>query len=512
MPLKVLLRKIIVAAILPLIGVSVALALLSVGMMHLQFRDDATALADSIARSIDLNLQHQIKTLQMVAGSQASRGKGLQEFYEFAQTFRRHFPGHVILADMSGQMLFNTRVELGTPLPLLPKPAGISAVQTLRDTGKPAVGDTFIGPLSKTRLVAIAVPVFDEKKQTGFLLSIFDAAEIGPFLTDIAVPADWNIGILDSRRNVVSALNAKAFTSRDRGQEQFIMSRKLAVAPWSVDVTAPRAYFLNPVLIQALALVGTILFGAILAMTVSRRFAHKINTEIAELSRPPEAGNPPITIAEISNVRKALEEKDDTINKYVHQLEFSFQSTVDVISNIMDERDPYTSGHERRVGLISRAIGEEMGLPEDRLQGLEVIGKIHDIGKISIPSEILAMPRRLTQYEFELIKHHATSGHQIVKDIVSPWPIAEVILQHHERLDGTGYPRALKGDEILMESRILMVADTVEAMSSHRPYRPALGTAAALDAIKSGSGKTFDPEVVTACVRLFTDKGYQIPT
>jgi HD-GYP domain-containing protein (c-di-GMP phosphodiesterase class II) len=169
---------------------------------------------------------------------------------------------------------------------------------------------------------------------------------------------------------------------------------------------------------------------------------------------------------------------------------------------MVELRDPYTAGHQRRVGDIAAAIGEELKLSEDQIKGLRFSGYVHDIGKISIPAEILSKPGRLTGNEFALIKTHSQQGYDVLKGIDFPWPIARAILEHHERVDGSGYPRGLKGEQISLEARILAVADTVEAMSSHRPYRAALGLDAAMREIQEQSGKRYDERVVAACLRL----------
>ena len=151
-----------------------------------------------------------------------------------------------------------------------------------------------------------------------------------------------------------------------------------------------------------------------------------------------------------------------------------------------------------------------MGLSQDIIEAIRMAGPIHDIGKLSIPAEILSKPLKLTEIEFSLIKEHAVKGYEMLKDVESPWPLAEIIYQHHERMDGSGYPRKLKGDEILMEARILAVSDVVESMASHRPYRPALGLNAALQEIENNRGTLYDPEVVDACLKLFHEKGYRL--
>ena len=183
-------------------------------------------------------------------------------------------------------------------------------------------------------------------------------------------------------------------------------------------------------------------------------------------------------------------------------------STINAMSKIIELRDPYTAGHQQRVAMLASAIAREMGLPEERVVGIQLAALIHDIGKIYVPADILAKPGKLTEIEFDMIKTHPELGYNTLKILEFPWPIAEIIRQHHERLDGSGYPHGLKGDEILLEARIIGVADVIEAMASHRPYRPALGIEAALEEITRNSGKLYDPEVVKACVRLFREKGF----
>ncbi len=206
--------------------------------------------------------------------------------------------------------------------------------------------------------------------------------------------------------------------------------------------------------------------------------------------------------------QKAAEQK---IKGYVKQLETAMQSTLQAVANVVEAHDPYTAGHERRVGIISADIAREMGWSEEKCHSLQLIGLVHDIGKMSIPAEILSKPGRLSTIEFELIKTHAENGYQILKEVEFPLPIAEIIREHHERMDGSGYPKGLKGEEILLESRILAVADVLEAIASHRPYRPSLGTEEALNDIESQRGSLFDTKVVDAMLHLFREKGYQLP-
>ncbi|PKN53155.1 MAG: hypothetical protein CVU55_02790 [Deltaproteobacteria bacterium HGW-Deltaproteobacteria-13] len=194
----------------------------------------------------------------------------------------------------------------------------------------------------------------------------------------------------------------------------------------------------------------------------------------------------------------------------IDRLRNALGGTIRAIASMVETRDPYTAGHQRRVSDLARAIATEMGLSNDRVEGLRVAAIIHDIGKLSIPAEILSKSSKLTNIEFNLIKYHSQSGYDILKDIEFPWPIARMVIEHHERMDGSGYPNGITGDNLLLESRILSVADVVEAMVSHRPYRPALGPNKALEEIVRNKGTLYDPDVVNICLRLFNEKGYRI--
>jgi PAS domain S-box-containing protein/putative nucleotidyltransferase with HDIG domain len=202
---------------------------------------------------------------------------------------------------------------------------------------------------------------------------------------------------------------------------------------------------------------------------------------------------------------------EETIREYIMRLEKAITSTVDAVSLMVELRDPYTAGHEHRVGEIAAAIADEMGLDINMQRGLRIAGALHDVGKVAVPAEILSKPSRLTAIEYELVKNHAQQGYEVLRGIDFPWPIAEVARQHHERMDGSGYPRGLIGDAILIEARITAVADVVESMAAHRPYRPGLGLSKALEEIERGKGALYDPEVAAACLRLFRDRGYQMP-
>lgn len=204
---------------------------------------------------------------------------------------------------------------------------------------------------------------------------------------------------------------------------------------------------------------------------------------------------------------RTLAERD----RYIGQFGQAMKNTVTAVARTLEMRDPYTAGHQQRVTALSVQIAEEMNLEEDVIEGLYFGAMIHDIGKISVPAEILAKPGVLTKIEFMLIQHHPKAGFEILQGIEFPWPVAEMIVQHHERLDGSGYPYALEDEEIILEARIIAVADVVEAMTTHRPYRAALGIAAALEEIERGKGSRYDPAVVDACIRVIHANDMQLP-
>lgn len=198
--------------------------------------------------------------------------------------------------------------------------------------------------------------------------------------------------------------------------------------------------------------------------------------------------------------------------RYLQRLEASMRNTLHSVSRMVELRDPYTAGHELRVGQIAGAIARELGWAEERCGSLELVGLVHDIGKISVPAEILAKPTRLTKAEYEIIKGHAQAGYEIIKEVeFDGMPVAEIVRQHHERMDGSGYPQGLKGEAILPEARVLAVADVIESMSSHRPYRPSLGIEAALEELEKNRGKLYDAAVVDALQRLVRLRNYVLP-
>jgi PAS domain S-box-containing protein len=213
-----------------------------------------------------------------------------------------------------------------------------------------------------------------------------------------------------------------------------------------------------------------------------------------------------IIYTEVITDRKQAENKlQDTLDS----LRKAFGTIIQVMVSAVESRDPYTAGHQLRSSDLARSIAIEMGLSQDKIDGISMAGSIHDIGKLSIPAEILSKPTKLSEIELPLVRQHAQKGYDMLKDVESPWPLAEMVYQHHERMDGSGYPRRLKGEEILIEARILAVADVVEAMASHRPYRPSLGLEAALAEIENNKGTLYDADAVDACLRLFREKGFQ---
>ncbi|NNM83336.1 MAG: response regulator [Burkholderiales bacterium] len=221
------------------------------------------------------------------------------------------------------------------------------------------------------------------------------------------------------------------------------------------------------------------------------------------------------THLEVTRLRNHLvelvDERTRELRESEKRLRASLIDSVSAIASTVELRAPYTAGHQHRVAMIAKAIASRLDLDENLVEGLYLASVVHDVGKIHIPAEILSKPGRLNDLEYNLIKVHPGAGYEILKSIDFPWPIAKIVLQHHERLDGSGYPDGLKGDAILQEAKILAVADVIEAMASHRPYRVALGLDLALGEIEKGSGRLYDPEVVKACLWLFREGGFRMP-
>jgi PAS domain S-box-containing protein/putative nucleotidyltransferase with HDIG domain len=206
----------------------------------------------------------------------------------------------------------------------------------------------------------------------------------------------------------------------------------------------------------------------------------------------------------------ARKQEEEKFQQTINNLRKAVDTTVQVLVSAMESREPYMTSHQSRAANLACAIATEMGMDQEKIEGIRMAGVIHDIGKLTVPVEVLAKPTKLSELGFSLVKEHARSGYEMLKNIGSPWPLAQIVHQHHERMNGSGYPRKLKGDEILMEARILAVADVVEAMASHRPYRSASSINVALEEIEKNKGSLYDRTVADACLRLFREKGYQL--
>jgi PAS domain S-box-containing protein/putative nucleotidyltransferase with HDIG domain len=233
----------------------------------------------------------------------------------------------------------------------------------------------------------------------------------------------------------------------------------------------------------------------------------KTSVPIEVYSRVIKSGNQNSILSIVRDIteRKRTEEE---LRQSSQKLIRAMNGTINSMASLVEVRDPYTAGHQQRVAKLATAIARELSLSEERIEGIGVAGTLHDIGKISIPAEILSKPGRLRKSEFDLVKDHAEIGYGLLKAIEFSRPVAQIVLQHHERMDGSGYPNGLSGKNILIEARIMGVADVIESMSSHRPYRPAFSIDKALLEIILKKGVLYDPEVVDACVRLFNEKGF----
>jgi len=209
-------------------------------------------------------------------------------------------------------------------------------------------------------------------------------------------------------------------------------------------------------------------------------------------------------------IRNISERKktDEMIKQGIKKLKTALIGAINTMASIIEHRDPYTASHQQRVSSLACAIADEMGLSSVQIEGIRMAGVVHDIGKMHIPAEYLSRPGKLTEDEFNIVKSHAQVGYEILKGIEFPWPVAEIVHQHHECVDGSGYPLGLSNGNILLEARILCVADVVEAMASHRPYRPALGIDMALKEISANKGASYDSDVVDACLEVIKNKGF----
>jgi putative nucleotidyltransferase with HDIG domain len=230
--------------------------------------------------------------------------------------------------------------------------------------------------------------------------------------------------------------------------------------------------------------------------------AHSSHVMLKNIHGESEFYNLDVDLTALNQVKKNLQ-------KSIQNLKRILEGTVLALMSAVEMRDPYTAGHQNGVAKLACAIASELGLDENRIEGLRIGSLLHDIGKLNIPSEILTKPGGLSDIEYKLMQTHPQFGFEILRSINFPWPIAQMVLQHHEKIDGSGYPQGLMGEKITLEARIITVADVVEPMSSHRPYRPALGMDAALAEIKKGKGTCYDNQVVEACVKIIEEKGFQ---
>jgi len=222
------------------------------------------------------------------------------------------------------------------------------------------------------------------------------------------------------------------------------------------------------------------------------------------IAKPFSMGELNAKILRISREKNIIGQLQQSLNRVNELLE----NTVGALGSTLEKRDPYTAGHQKRVGHLACAIAQEIGLSAEKIEGLRIAAFVHDIGKISVPTDVLAKPGKLSKAEMDLIRVHSQNGYDILKNIAFPWPIAEIVLQHHERLNGSGYPQGLIGQEILFEAKIIGVADVIEAMSSHRPYRPALDLSMGMKEIYQNKNVLYDEKIVDACIRLLTEKDY----
>lgn len=214
-------------------------------------------------------------------------------------------------------------------------------------------------------------------------------------------------------------------------------------------------------------------------------------------------------VAELEKVKVMCNQLEKELNQAYKKLVKFIEGTANIITKVVETRDPYSTGNQQKVSKLATAISQEMKLPQDKIEGTRIASLVHDIGKVNLPTEIISKPNKLIEVEFNLIKNYPKVGYDILKKVDFPWPIAEIVFQHQEKINGSGYPRGLKGDEICIEAKILGVANVVEAMSSYKSYRPALNIDEALAEIAENKNILFDPEVVDTCLKLFKEKSFK---
>ncbi len=320
-----------------------------------------------------------------------------------------------------------------------------------------------------------------------------------------------------------------------------LLAENAADVIWTVDISAPqRLTFISPsvsrligysveealakpmdevftpgslgragrTMAETIGLTGSEVVSKTLELELIHKNGSVVPVEVKFSYLPGPDGSPAEILAvarDITERRRAEAEARRSTEKLVKAME----DTMLAMARIVEIRDPYTAGHQRRVTQLACAIAADIGLPADRITGLRLAGLIHDVGKIRVPAEILTNPDGLSNAEFDIVKTHPLMGYEILKTLDLPWPIAQIVRQHHERLDGSGYPDGLNGEDIITEARILAVADVVEAIASHRPYRPAHGLEAALEEITQNRGLLYDDRAVDSCVKLFREQGFE---
>jgi len=346
----------------------------------------------------------------------------------------------------------------------------------LMDNGNIIGTRSYIWDITERKKVEEAVLASEEKFKT-----LFNSAGDAIFITDL----DGNI----LEVNQVAC-------------ERLGFERKKIIDMTLADIDRPKKSVSLPVKIEELSHRGHIFFETAHKGKNGTIIPIELSSRIIEYEGKPAA----LSIARDITERKVAEEER---KQSFERLRRSLEETVNALASAVEMRDPYTAGHQHRVTSLACAIAEEMGLPKEKTEGIRMAGVIHDVGKIRVPAEILSWPGQLTEIDFNLIKTHPQVGYDILKRIELPHEVTKIMLQHHERLDGSGYPLGLKGDKILLEARILAVADVVEAMASHRPYRAALGIDKALEEIQKNKGILYDPEVVDACLKVFNEKKFK---
>jgi PAS domain S-box-containing protein/putative nucleotidyltransferase with HDIG domain len=293
-----------------------------------------------------------------------------------------------------------------------------------------------------------------------------------------------------------SCLYANQAAYMTRGYEQ---KELMAVTFDELDV--PEYAKLNEARISELLEKGEVNFES----THARKDSSPINVEV--VSRILRSDNNKLIITAVRDITERKQTEAE-LKEASEKLRKAMEGTIHTIALTAEMRDPYTAGHQQRVAKLACAIAREMNLSEVQTEGIRVAGSLHDIGKIYVPAEILSKPGHLRKNEMNLIKDHAEVGYDLLKTVEFPWPVAQIVLQHHERIDGSGYPRGLSGEDISLEARIMSVADVIEAMSSHRPYRPAFSIEKALLEVIQNRSVLYDPEVVDICLKLFNEKQF----